>query len=745
MSATIEPFVGAPVPRVDGRAKVTGAARYAGEFHADNLLHGVVVSGAIARGRITALDTAAARAVPGVVDVLTHENRKRTAWRDASFRDEVAPPGSPFRALYDDRILYSGQPIALVVAESFEAARHAATLVTATYAAEEHHTDLHAGRGTAYKPPKVRSGITPPPKPRGDAPGVLGESPIRVEGEYYQPAEFHNPMEPHATTVVWEGGGKLTVHDKIQGVNNTQNYITSVFGLSAKDVRVVTPYVGGGFGSGLRPQYQLYLAVLASLQLERSVRVTLTRDQMFSFGHRPETIQTVELGARQDGVLNAIRHEAIAETSTFEDYQEVVVNWTGLMAQCDNVELDYKLVKLDRYTPADMRAPGAPTGQFAFESALDELAHTLRVDPLELRLRNYPESDQNEGKPYTSKALRDAYRLGAERFGWARRTPEPRSMSEGRELIGWGMASGAWDAKVQKTSASATLTADGRLVVANSTADIGTGTYTILAQIAADALGLGMDAVTVRLGDTTLPEAPLEGGSWTAASSGAAVQAACYAVRATLLKHAAKAPGGRFAHASADDVVFEGGHIALAADRAVRLRLADAMAAAGVDSVHAEETIKPDATVAKGYSSYTHSAVFAEVRVDEMLGQLRITRIVDAICAGRILNPRTARSQIIGGVVFGIGMATHEEAMNDPNLGRFMNHNLAEYHVPVCADITDIDVIFVDEPDSKTSPLGVKGLGEIGICGTAAAIANAVFHATGKRVRDLPITLDKLL
>ncbi len=745
MSATIEPFVGAPVPRVDGRAKVTGAARYAGEFHADNLLHGVVVSGAIARGRIATLDIAAAKAVPGVVEVFTHENRMRTAWRDASFRDEVAPPGAPFRALYGDRIVYSGQPIALVVADTFEAARHAATLVAATYEAEEHHTDLHASRGTAYVPPKKRSGITPPPKPRGDAPGVLGESPIRVEGEYYQPAEFHNPMEPHATTVVWEGGGKITVHDKIQGVSNTHDYISSVFGLSKSDVRVVTPYVGGGFGSGLRPQYQVYLAVLASLQLERSVRVVLTRDQMFTFGHRPETIQTVELGARQDGVLNAIRHEAIAETSTFEDYQEVVVNWTGLQAQCDNVELDYKLVKLDRYTPSDMRAPGAPTGQFAFESALDELAHTLRVDPLELRLRNYAEADQNENKAYTSKALREGYRLGAERFGWARRTPEPRSMSEGRELVGWGMASGAWDAKVMKTSASATLTPDGRLVVANATADIGTGTYTILTQIAADALGLGMDAVTVKLGDTTLPMAPLEGGSWTAASSGAAVQAACYAVRATLLKHAAKAPGGRFAHASADDVVFEGGHIALAADRAVRLRFADAMAAAGVDKVHAEETIKPDTHVSKLYSSYTHSAVFAEVRVDEQLGQLRVTRIVDAICAGRILNPATARSQIIGGVVFGIGMATHEEALNDPNLGRFMNHNLAEYHVPVCADITDIDVIFVDEPDSRTSPLGVKGLGEIGICGTAAAIANAVFHATGKRVRDLPITLDKLL
>ena len=745
MSITIENHVGQPRSRVDGPLKVTGTARYAAEFTAPDLLHGVVVSAAIAKGRITRLHLDAAKAVPGVVEVFTHENRMRTAWRDSKFQDEVAPPGSPFRALYSDKIVFSGQPIALVVAETFEAARHAAHLVEAEYAAETPSTDLYAARDSAYVPRKKRSGIAPPPPPRGDAPGQLAESPLRVEAEYYQPAEYHNPMEPHATTVVWEADGKLTIHDKIQGVANTQEYVTNVFGLKAANVRVVSPFVGGGFGSGLRPQYQLYLAVLASLQLERSVRVVMTRDQMFTFGHRPETIQRVSIGARQDGVINAIRHEAIAETSTFEDYQEVVVNWSGLLTHCENVETDYKLVQLDRYTPADMRAPGAPTGQFAFESALDELSYLLKLDPLELRLRNYAETDENEDKPFTSKALRDGYRLAADRFGWAKRNPEPRATKDGHELVGWGMASGVWEAMMMKTSASARLASDGTLEIATATADIGTGTYTILTQIAADALGLAMEAVTTRLGDTDLPTAPLEGGSWTAASAGSAVQAACYAVREKILALAKAAAGSPFTGAGPDDVDFRQGRIVLRADPATGLGYADVMAASGIDHIRQEATTEPDAGVKKSHSSYTHSAVFAEVRVDEELGVVRVTRIVDAICAGKILNPKTARSQIIGGVVFGIGMALQEEALDDPLQGRFMNHNFAEYHVPVNADILDIDVIFVDEADDKTSPMGVKGLGEIGICGTAAAIANAIYHATGKRVRDLPITSDKLL
>ncbi len=745
MSTTTEPHVGNPRSRVDGHTKVTGAAKYSAEFAAPELLHGYVVSSAIAKGRITRIDTDVAEAVPGVVRVLTHENRPRTAWRDSKYRDEVAPPGSPFRPLYDENIIFSGQPLALVVAEEYATARYAASLVRVETQAEAHQTDLEQARNAAYVPPEKRSGIAPPPKPRGKAAEALAGSSVRLENEYRISPEHHNPMEPHATTVVWEGDDKITVHDKIQGVLNTQEYITNVFGLRASDVRVFTPFVGGAFGSGLRPQYQLFLAVMAALELQRSVRVELTRDQMFTFGYRPGTINTVALGADTSGVLQAIRHEAVGATSRFEDYQEVVVNWSGLLYHCDNVELSYKIAKIDTYTPVDMRAPGAPLGVFAIESAIDELAYELKADPLALRLRNYAEIDENEDKPFTSRELRAACQLGAQRFGWERRSAEPRSMREGRELIGWGMASGVWEAAMQKTSARATLTADGRLEVATATADIGTGTYTILTQIGADAFGLPMEQVTARIGDTSLPMSPIEGGSWTAASAGSAVQLACEAVRTTLLKHARAMENSPLANADLDHVSFAGDRIVMNNDASRFVKFAEAMRSAEVDRIEEEETASPSSATQKNFSSYTHSAVFVEVRVDEELGVVRVTRVVDAVAAGKIINPKTARSQIIGGVVFGIGMALEEESLLDHRLGRFMNHNLAEYHLPVNADIPDIEVIFVSERDDKTSLIGVKGLGEIGVVGTAAAIANAIFHATGKRIRDLPITLDKLL
>ena len=744
--STRQNLVGTAQRRVDGRAKVTGTARYAAEFVAPDLLHGAVVSGAIAKGKVTAIDSKAAEAVPGVVKVYTHENRPRSAWLDSSYRDEVAPPGHPFRALYSDTIMFSGQPVALVLAEDFETATYAASLVEVTYAAEPPKTDLDVEREHSYVAPKKRSGIEPPPKPRGHAEKAYAASPVKVKQEYRVAVEHHNPMEPHATTVVWEGGGKITVYDKIQGVTNTLGYVTSVFGLSEDKVRVMSPFVGGAFGSGLRPQYQLFLAVLASLDQKRSVRVVLTRDQMFTFGHRPLAIQTVSLGAGADGVLTSIMHDSIQETSTFEDYQENQVNWSGMLYRCDNTKLTYELAKLDTYTPADMRAPGAVLGVYALEAAMDELAFATGVDPVELRLRNYiSDVDQNTSKTLTSKALSDCYLQGADRFGWAKRDARPRSMRDGRELVGWGMATGVWESMMQKTSARATLTADGKLEVATASADIGTGTYTILTQIAADALGLAMDDVTAKLGDSTLPYSPLEGGSWTAASAGTAVQMACETVREEVFKLARQLDGSPLANQDLDHVTFRDGRILVTNDPSRSVTLMDAIRSSKSGKVEAEETAEPSASQAKRFVAYTHSAVFVEVKVDEDFGVVRVTRVVSAIAAGKILNLQTARSQILGGVVMGIGSALHEESVLDHSLGRFMNHNLAEYHVPTNADISNIDVIFVDEPDDKASPIGVKGLGEIGIVGTAAAIANAVFHATGKRIRDLPITLDKLL
>ncbi len=736
-------YIGQPTSRVDGRAKVTGEAKYAAEFNVVNLTYGYVVSSEIAKGRIKKIDASEALNLEGVLQVFTHENAPGTAWFDRSYRDETAPPGSPFRPLHDDEVRYSGQPVALVVAETFELARYAATLIRIEYESEEHITNLDAKREQAYKP-KMRSGTKAPPKPRGDAQTAFESAATQQVAEYASPVEHHNPMESFASTVVWEDDDKITVYDKTQGALNSHQYVCKVFGYSKDDVRVISPYVGGAFGSGLRPQYQLFLAVLAARALKRSVRVSLTRQQMFTFGHRPNTVQKLALGAAPDGTLEAVIHDAIAETSQFEDFTEVVVNWSGVLYQCDNVKLDYKLTKLDLYTPMDMRAPGAVLGVYALECAMDELAYKLGIDPLELRLKNYTEQDQNENKPFSSKELRECYRQGAEKFGWAKRNPEPRSMREGDNLIGWGVATGIWQAEQKKASAKAVLSPDGKLEVSSATADIGTGTYTIMTQIAADTLGLPIDDVTFKLGDSTFALSPIEGGSWTASSVGSAVKVVCEKVREKLFKLAQKLDNSPFTNASVEDVTFQDKQIKLSHDPTQAVSITAAMRHGKVNSIEEETTSQPSLKQ-NLYTQNSHSAVFCEVKVDEELGTIRVTRVVSAIAGGRILNPKTARSQILGAVVWGIGMALQEESVIDQNFGRFMNHNLAEYHVPVNADVHDIDVIFVEENDSIVNPLGAKGLGEIGIVGVAAAIANAVFHATGKRIRDLPITLDKLL
>ncbi len=737
-------IIGTPQDRVDGRAKVTGAAPYVADFAAGQpILQAHPVGSAIARGRILAMDTSRALAVPGVVEVFTHENRPRTSWFGSSWQDEVAPPGQPLRPLHDARILHSGQPIALVVAETYEAARHAANLVTVAYEEEAHHTDLGLRLGTAYVPPKTRSGTTPPPKPKGDVEAALAAAPVTHQARYSVAAEVHNAMEPHATTVIVEEGGALLIHDKIQGVMNTQATVCAIFGLAKEKVRVVTPYLGGGFGSGLRPHHQCFLAVMAALALNRSVKLVLPRDHQFFLAHRPQTEMLVALGATRDGKLTAIRHDAIAGTSTYEDHQEVVVNWTNLLYPAPNVSLSHKLVKLDIESPTDMRAPGAPIGLFAAESAMDELAEKLGMCPLQLRLVNHADTDEVSNKRHTSKELRAAYRMGAERFGWQGRPLAPRAMKDGHELVGWGMATGAWEAQMQTHHARVMLDGEGRATVGVATADIGTGTYTILTQIAAEALGLPMARVTVLLGDSLLPKAPVSGGSWTAASAGAAVDDACARLKAELLRLAQKK--GRLLGATLEDLRFADGAMARWSDAGTAIPLADILGESGRDSLVADGKAGPDMLSQLRYSSHAHSAVFAEVRVDEALGQVRVTRMVQAVAAGRILNPKTARSQVIGGAVWGIGMALHEEAQEDHVLGRRMNHNLAEYHIPACADVPDIDVLFVEEHDPRTSPLGVKGLGEIGICGAPPAIANAVWHATGRRVRDLPMTIERVL
>jgi len=739
------PYIGTPTSRVDGHAKVTGAAKYAGEFSAPDLAHGSVFTSTIAKGRIVGIDASEALRVDGVIDVLTHENRPRMADTDRAYKDDVAPEGSPFRPLYDDRILFSGQPIALVVAEEAEIARFAASLVLVKYDEEAHVTDVYRQRDEAIAleaPANPAENPFAPPKPRGAAEKAFAAAEVRHQGEYYVPIEHHNPMEMYASTVIWDGGGKLTVYDKTQGVQNVQRYVCSVFDMKPDDVRVMSPFMGGGFGSGLRPQYQVVLAVLAARALERSVRLVLTRQQMYVLGYRPAMIQRIGLGAKAGGTLDAITHEAVTVTSKYEDFHRQETAWSGLLYKCANAKYAHKLARRDLATSCDMRCPSAATGVYALECAMDELAVALKLDPLELRLRCYSDRDQNTDRPYSSKSLRDCYRQGAEAFGWNKRSPEPRSMRDGNELVGWGMATGIWDAFQMPIAVRIVLSANGHAEVSCATSDIGTGTYTIMAQVAADMLGLPLDSITIKLGDSTLPQSPVEGGSWIAASVSNGIATTSDAVRKELLRLAKEMPNSPLADAAPDEVALADGKLVSKRDASRAVSIADAMRHGAVDRVEQEKstTFADDGS----HSHNTHSAIFAEVKVDEQLGVIRVTRAVSAVAAGRILNTKTAHSQIMGSVVWGIGMALHEETLIDHKFGRIMNANIAEYHVPVNADVHDIKVIFVDEPDEIINPLGIKGVVEIGIVGVAAAIANAIYHATGKRVRDLAITLDKL-
>ncbi|MDB5849015.1 MAG: xanthine dehydrogenase, molybdenum binding subunit apoprotein [Rhodoferax sp.] len=744
--------LGQPFSRTDGRAKVTGQARYAAEHAAPDMVYGVVVNSSVARGRIVRMDLAQARAVAGVIDILTHENRPRTRSMGLFYKDMTAPGGTPFKPFHGDAILYSGQPVALVVAETFEAARSAAALVRVDYAVEPHSTALLQNLGRGHKPSRLKAGFAPPPKPRGDADATFAASPVQIDAQYHSGVEHHNPMEMHASTVLRAADGHLTIYDKTQGSQNSRWVLSRVFGLGKDQVTVKNPFVGGAFGSGLRPQYQLILAVMAALHLKRSTRVVLTRQQMFSFGHRPETWQHVKLAATADGTLQAVVHEAVAATSRLEDYVEVVVNWSGQLYQCHNVRLGYQVVALDQYSPLDMRAPGAAHGLFALEVAMDELAHALRMDPVALRLRNYAERDGNKDLPFSSKELEACYAQGARRFGWSDRQPLPRSQSAAqagpagsRELVGWGMATGTWDALQMFARASAVLHADGRLEVASAATDIGTGTYPVMAMIAAAAMGLPLELVAFRLGDSRLPVAPIEGGSAHVATVGSAVQGACEKLQKSLWNLARGLPASPFKGSRLADVVFADGQLRLKATPSTAIALTALLASAGKASVEEKYLLLPNVLRQRKFTSAVHSAVFVEVRVDEDFGTVRVTRVVSAIAAGRILNPKAAHSQISGGVVWGISQALHEETLTDHTLGRFMNHSFGEYHVPVNADIHDIEVIFVEEDDRVVSSLGAKGVGEIGLVGVAAAVSNAIFHATGRRVRSLPMTPDKVM
>jgi xanthine dehydrogenase YagR molybdenum-binding subunit len=706
--------IGQPVSRVDGRQKVTGRAPYAAEFIVPGQAHGVIVRSTVASGRIASIDSTAAERAPGVVAVLTHRNAPKLAYRE---HKAVVDPdvGERLHVLQDDGVSHQGQPIALVIAETLEQASNAATLVRVTYAPDGGTTDITRVEPVLPTQQKTDQGERRPAETRrGDPEGALAAAEVKIEPTYVIPREHHNPIEMHATIAAWDGD-RLTLWDKTQWVHNTADEIAAVFGIPAENIRVVSPFVGGAFGSALRTWPHVTLAALGARAARRPVKVMLSRREMYyGVGYRPHTVQRVALGASRDGRLAALVHDGYQETSTYEEFSEALLHASRFLHSCPNVYTRHRIAPMNVNTPTYMRAPGEASGVFALESAMDELAVALNIDPIELRLRNEPEQDEFKKLPFSSRSTRECYRVAAERFGWSRRNPEPRSMRDGRWLIGWGMATATYPMNYAPASASARVLPDGTAEVTSAASDMGPGTWTSMTQVAAEALGLPIERVKFILGDTRLPRAPVHGGSMTMASVGSAVQAACRRVR--------------------EDALARGG----AND------LTDAMRRIG-QPVEASADVKPG-DESQRFSMHAFGAVFVEVAVDPDLGETRVRRIVGTYGAGRIVNPKTTRSQCIGGMIGGIGMALMEHSVVDARNGRVPNANFAEYAVPVHADAPPLmDVTFVEEHDPHVNPLGVKGVGEIALVGVAPAITNAIFHATGKRIRELPVTPDKLL
>jgi xanthine dehydrogenase YagR molybdenum-binding subunit len=698
-------LIGKPVNRVDGPAKVTGQARYAAEFTIDGLAHAALVTSTIPAGRVTGLDTRAAERAEGVLCIISHLNAPALPYLERPGYPEGAKPLHVFESA---EIVFCGQPIAVVVAETLEQAHHAAALVAVEYE--------RVPAVATFTPERAHPPSESEDSQRGDADAALADAAVRVEATYRQPREHHSAIEPHATIAVWEGD-RLTLYDKTQWVGNVRTEMAYTFGIKEDHIRVNAPFVGGAFGSALRPWPHVTIAALAARVAKRPVRLELTRRELFmEVGYRPQSEQRLALGADGNGRLTAIIHEVASQTATYEEYTETTLKPARNLYACPNVRTSYGVVDMNTNAPCPMRAPGIVTGVLGLEMAMDELATALGLDPIELRLRNHADQDPDRELPWSSKELRACYQAGAERFGWGRRNPKPRSMRDGQMLIGCGMASAIYGAHRAKASASATLFANGSLLIRSASCDMGPGTYTAMSQIAAEMLDVPLDAVRFDLGDSELPEAPVHGGSITMASVGTAVAAACKALRDKLVSLDGRG---------------DGPYVPL-----LRKHGLDFLEAAG-EAAPGEES--------ETHSSAAFGAVFAEVRVDEDLGTVRVPRLVGAYDVGRVINPKTARSQCIGGMVGGLGMALLEEAEWDPRFGRVMNANIAEYLVPVCADVHEMEVIFVPSDDRIFNPMGAKGLAEVAICGVAPAIANAVYHATGRRIRDLPITVEKLL
>jgi CO/xanthine dehydrogenase Mo-binding subunit len=733
-TVTRETIIGDPVDRVDGPLKVTGAAPYPSDFTFPDLTHAVLVQSTIAAGRISSIDAAAAEAAPGVLAVITHENAPALA--DAPLTPLGPPPPFPFK---DNRILHQGQHVAVVVARTREQAAAAARLVEISY--EEVAPVLSIADPRA----PVLLDRWGQDVDRGDVTAALASAEVVYDETFTTAAVTNNPMGLFATVARWDGN-RLIVHDSSQDPMSARRALATVFGLPETDVRVLVPYLGGGFGAGLRTWPHVILTALAARVVGRPVKLVLTRPQMFtSVGHRPQTRQRVRLGATRDGRLMAVDHEGTSTIGAVDDGGvEPVAQVTGNAYSCPNVATHDRRARLHIPSPHWMRGPGTTEGNFAVESALDELSYTLRIDPIELRLHNYAEVHPGSGRPWSSKALRECYHAGAERFGWARRTPGTGSMRDGNWLVGYGMAGVTFTSGQAPCQATVSVRRDGTAHVRSAATDLGTGTYTIATQVTAELLGLDIDQVHVEIGDSDLPFAPYSGGSGMATSMSGAIQDAVGKLVRAFLDVAAADESSPLRGRSPDDVTITNGGIHVIDDSSIGETYADILARHGLPELTAHGERDPRVNAREPTANGSFAAWFAEVRVDADLGLLRVARIVSAVDAGRILNEKLARSQIIGGAVMGIGMTMLEETVFDHETGRIANATFGDYLIPANADVPDLDVAFVGTPDTAR-PLGIKGIGEIGVVGVSAAIANAVYHATGRRIRSLPITVEQLL
>ena len=690
-----QPIIGKPYDRVDGPAKVTGAARYAGDYDYPGLAHAVIVPSTIARGRIVSIDEASARAAGGVIAVMTSRNAPRV------LAGKPTPSDSVLFLLQDDIVQFDRQPVAVVVAETFEQAVHAADLVRVTYAREPAMTQLSAGE--VFVPKEIFG--EPAAHERGTAQAAFVSAPVRVQRVYRTPTEHHNPMETHGTVAKWDGD-RLTLHDSTQWPFGVRARLAKTFGMDPDAIHVIAPFVGGAFGGKGQAWSHVPLAAMAAKFTGRPVKLLVTRPQMFGWvGHRPQTEQTVSLGASHEGTLRSVMHEVRSETSIADEFVEPCAVFSRDLYAVPNYAMSHELRRLNISKPTFQRAPGESTGSFAMESAMDELSYELGIDPLELRLRNYSENAPNSGKPYTSKKLRECYQAAADRFGWHRRNPSVRSMSNGRLLVGQGMATSSRATHRSAASARIEMSSGGMVVVSCGTIEQGTGSATVYGQLASEILEIPFERVRFDFGDTSLPNAPIAAGSQTAASVGSAVAIAAQQLRERLATLGGRVPPG---------------------------------------GIEINVDAKPDASEER-FAQQSFGANFAEVEVDPDIGMVRVTRFVGAYNGGRILNAKTARSQLLGGIVWGISMALFEKTRFDERTGRIMNANLADYLVPTNADIPNVEAIIVEDDDRNVNPAHVRGIGEVGMCGSGAAIANAVYHATGVRARELPITPEMLL